>query len=95
MALVRYDATTDRGGRSLRDTANTLRGHFGRYRFSLYLFSGAAVAFGFALHWNWLASAGLLRIVLVLPCALMMFRLSVPKIRFGVDAASERRKLAS
>jgi len=74
MALVQYDATTDRAGRSLRDTVNTLRGHFVRYRFALYLFSGATVALGFALHWNWLASVGLLRIVLVLPCAVMMFR---------------------
>jgi hypothetical protein len=38
MALVQYNATTDRGGRSLRDTVNTLRGHFVRYRFALYFF---------------------------------------------------------
>jgi hypothetical protein len=46
MALVQYDVTTDRIRRSLRDTVNTLRGHFVRYRFALYLFSGAAVASG-------------------------------------------------
>jgi len=74
MALVQYDETTDRGGNLLRDTVNALRGYSVRYRFALYLFSGATVALGFALHWNWLASVGLLRIVLVLPCAVMMFR---------------------
>jgi len=56
MALVQYDATTDRGGRSLRETVNTLRGHFVRYRFALFRFSSATVALRFALHWNWLAS---------------------------------------
>jgi hypothetical protein len=85
MALVQYDATTDKAGSFLRDTVNTLRGHFVRYRFALYLFSSAAVALGFALHWNWLAAAGLLRIVLVLPCALMMFRC----LRHGTHTSSE------
>jgi hypothetical protein len=89
MALVQYDTTTDRGGSSLRDTVNTLRGHFGRYRFALYLFSGAAVALGFALHWNGLAAAGLLRILLVLPCALMMFRC----VRHGPRRSDEETAL--
>jgi hypothetical protein len=52
----------------------TLRGYFVRYRLALYLFSGATVALGLVLHWNWLTAAGLLRVVAVLPCALMMFR---------------------
>jgi hypothetical protein len=71
MALIQYDATTDRGGNSLLDT---LRGYFVRYRLVLYLFSGTAVALGVVLNWTWLAAAGLLRVVAVLPCALMMFR---------------------
>jgi hypothetical protein len=91
MALVQYDVTTDRIRRSLRDTVNTLRGHFVRYRFALYLFSGAAVALGLALHWNWLASVGLLRIVLVLPCALMMFRC----LRHGTRTSSEETAQAN
>jgi len=43
MALVQYDETNDRGGNLLRDTVNALRGYFVRYRFALYLFSGAIV----------------------------------------------------
>jgi hypothetical protein len=81
MALVQYDETTDRGGNLLRDTVNALRGYFVRYRFALYLLSGAAVALGVVLNWNWLTAAGLLRIVLVLPCALMMFRCIRPATR--------------
>jgi hypothetical protein len=71
MALIQYDATTDRGGKSLLDT---LRGYFVRYRLALYLLSAAAVALGVALNWNWLTTAALFRVVAVLPCALMMFR---------------------
>jgi cation transport ATPase len=71
MALIQYDATTERGGKSLLDT---LRGYFVRYRLALYLLSGAAVALGVTLNWNWLTAAALFRVVAVLPCALMMFR---------------------
>jgi hypothetical protein len=71
MALFQYDATTGRGGNSLLDT---LRGYVVRYRMTLYVLSGAAVALGIALNWNWLTAAGLFRLVAVLPCALMMFR---------------------
>ena len=70
MALINYDATIDRGGKSLLDT---LRGYFVRYRLALYLFSGAVVALGVALNWNWLTTAGLLPILAFLPCMLMMF----------------------
>ena len=71
MASSRHDITVGSGTNSLLDT---LRGYFVRYRLALYLFSAAAVALGVVLHWNWLTAAGLLRVVAVLPCALMMFR---------------------
>ena len=87
MALAQYDETTV-SRNLLRDTVNALRGYFVRYRFALYLFSGAVVAAGFALHQNWLATAGLLRIVLVLPCALMMFRC----VRHGTRGSDKETK---
>jgi hypothetical protein len=71
MALIQYDATTERSGRSLLDT---LRGYFVRHRLALYVLSGATVALGVAFNWNWLTAAALFRVVAVLPCALMMFR---------------------
>ncbi len=49
------------------------RSYFVRYRLALYLFSGAVVASGVVLNWNWLRAAGLLPIVAFLPCMLMMF----------------------
>jgi hypothetical protein len=66
MALNLHDITVGGGTNSLLDT---LRGYFVRYRLALCLFSGAAVVLGVVLNWNWLAAAGLLRIVAVLPCA--------------------------
>ena len=71
MALTLHDITVSAGNSSL---LKTLSGYFVRYRLALYLFSGAAVAFGVVLNWNWLTAAGLIRVVAVLPCALMMFR---------------------
>jgi hypothetical protein len=70
MALGHHDATTDADG---NPPCGTLRGYFVRYRLALYLFSGAVVASGVALNWNWLAAAGLLPIVALLPCMVMMF----------------------
>jgi len=61
------------GGRT-NSLLDTLRGYFVRYRLALYLFSAAAAVLGVVLNWNWLTAAGLLRVVAVLPCALMMFR---------------------
>ncbi len=55
----------------------------------LYLFSGAAVALGVVLNWNWLTAAGLLRVVAVLPCALMMFRC----MRHGTRRSDEETAL--
>jgi len=66
-----HDITVGGRANSLLDS---LRGYFVRYRLALYLFSGAAVASGVVLNWNWLTAAGLVRIVAVLPCALMVFR---------------------
>jgi hypothetical protein len=86
MALINYDATIDRGGKSLLDT---LRGYFVRYRIALYLFSVAAVALGVALNWNWLTAPALFRVVAVLPCALMMFRC----MRHGTRRSGEETAL--
>ena len=71
MALSLRDITVGGSWNSLLDT---LRGYFVRYRLALYLSSAAAVVLGVVLNWNWLTAAGLLRVVAVLPCALMMFR---------------------
>jgi hypothetical protein len=68
---------------------DTLRGYFVRYRLALYLFSGAAVALGLVLNWNWLTAAGLVRVVAVLPCALMMFRC----VRHGPRGSAEKTAL--
>jgi hypothetical protein len=78
MALSLREITVNGGSGSLFDT---LRGYFVRYRLALYLFSGAAVVLGVVLNWNWLTAAGLIRIVAVLPCALMMFRCIGPGTR--------------
>jgi hypothetical protein len=86
MALSFRDITVGGGRNSLLDT---LRGYFVRYRLALYLFSGAAVAVGVVLNWNWLTAAGLLRIVAVLPCALMMFRC----VRHGPRGSTEEAAL--
>ena len=70
MVLKHHDATTNSAGRPPR---GTLRSYFVRYRLALYLFSGAVVASGVALNWNWLKAVGLFPIVAFLPCMLMMF----------------------
>jgi len=49
-------------------------GYLVRYRYLVLLAAGALAAAGIALQWHWTTSAGLLRIVAVLPCMLMMFR---------------------
>jgi hypothetical protein len=69
MALIQH-AIARTGVNSLLDT---LRSYLVRYRLALYLLSGAAVVFGVVLNLNWLTAAGLLRVIAVLPCALMMF----------------------
>ncbi len=86
MALSLRDITVGGGWNSLLDT---LRGYFVRYRLALYLSSGAAVALGVVLNWNWLMAAGLFRVVAVLPCALMMFRC----VRHGPRGSGEKAAL--
>jgi hypothetical protein len=76
-------------GGSWNSLLGRLRGYFVRYRLALYLFSAAAVALGVVLNWNWLTAAGLLRVVAVLPCALMMFRC----VRHGPRGAAEENVL--
>ncbi len=71
MTLIHQNATTHRSGDRPR---NTLTGYFARYRFALYLLSGAGIAAGIVLNWHWLAAAGLLPVLLFLPCLVMMFR---------------------
>jgi hypothetical protein len=56
---------------------------------TLYVLSGATVALGIALNWNWLTAAGLFRLVAVLPCALMMFRC----VRHGTRRSNEETAL--
>jgi len=70
MTLIPYDTIADRGGNPL---LNTLTGYLVRYRLPLYLFAGAVAASGVVLNWHWLTIAGLFRIVVFLPCMLMMF----------------------
>jgi len=86
MVLSHHDATTNSDGRPPR---GTLRSYFVRYRLALYLVSAAAVALGVVLNWNWLTAAGLLRVVAVLPCALMMFRC----IRHGTRGSDQETAL--
>jgi hypothetical protein len=88
MALNLHDITVRDLTTSLLDT---LRGYFIRYRLALYLFSAAAVVLGVVLHWNWLMAVGLLRVVAVLPCALMMFSC----IRPGPRSSDEEPALPS
>jgi hypothetical protein len=81
MVLNHHDATTNSDASALR---GTLRSYFVRYRLALYLFSGAVVASGVALNWNWLKAVGLFPIVAFLPCMLMMFICMRHGIR-GID----------
>ncbi len=85
MALSLRDITVGSGWNSLLDT---LRDCFVRYRLALYLSSAAAVVLGVVLNWNWLTAAGLLRVVAVLPCALMMFRCVRPGTRRSDEEAA-------
>ena len=39
----------------------------------LYLLLGVGIVAAVALNWNWLAAAGLLPLVALLPCMMMMF----------------------
>src|SRR5229473_8035754 len=87
MALSHHDATADSG---VNPPRGTLRGYFVRYRLALYLFSGAVVASGVALNWNWLTAAGLLPIVAFLPCMLMMFMC----MRHGTRKSDEETALS-
>jgi hypothetical protein len=86
MASSLHDIGLGGGKISLLDT---LRDYFVRYRLALYLLSAAAVALGVVLGLNWLTTAGLLRIVAVLPCALMMFRC----VRHGLRRSDEETAL--
>jgi hypothetical protein len=90
MALSHHDATTDRVGNLPR---GTLRGYFVRYRLALYLFSGAIVASGVALNWNWLTVGGLLPIVAFLPCMLMMFMCMKHGSKTPTEPAAEAIKM--
>ena len=47
--------------------------HFARHRLVLYLLLGVGIVAAVALNWNWLAAAGLLPLVALLPCMMMMF----------------------
>ena len=87
MALSHHDATNDNGANPPR---GTLRSYFVRHRLALYLFSGAVVASGVALNWDWLTAAGLLPILAFLPCMLMMFMC----MRHGTRKSDEETALS-
>ena len=91
MAISHHDIALGAGKISLLDT---MRSYLVQYLLALYLLSGAAVALGFALNWNWLTAAGFFRVVAVLPCALMMFRCVRHGTR-GSDEATETHPEAS
>ncbi len=85
MTLIQHAIT----GSAVKSLLDTLRAYLVRYRLALYLLSGAAVALDVVLNWNWLAAAGLVRIVATLPCALMMFSC----IRHGTRRSDEEAVL--
>ena len=71
MTLIHQNATPHRSGDRPR---NAPASYFARYRSALYFLSGAGIVAGVVLNWHWLAAAGLLPILLFLPCMVMMFR---------------------
>lgn len=60
--------------------------YFVRHRLSLYVLSGAVVATGIALNWNWLSASGLLSILVFLPCMVMMFMFMFMCMKHGARA---------
>ena len=52
---------------------STVISYFARHRLVLYLLLGVGIVAAVALNWNWLAAAGLLPLVALLPCMMMMF----------------------
>jgi hypothetical protein len=52
---------------------NTVTKYFARHRLVLYLLLGVGIVAAVVLNWNWLAAAGLLQLVALLPCMMMMF----------------------
>jgi hypothetical protein len=52
---------------------NTVTRYFARHHLVLYLLIGVGIVAAVALNWNWLAAAGLLPLVALLPCMMMMF----------------------
>ena len=52
---------------------NTVTRYFARHCLVLYLLLGVGIVAAVALNWNWLAAAGLLPLVALLPCMMMMF----------------------
>jgi hypothetical protein len=51
----------------------TVTRYFARHRLVLYLLFGVGIVAAVVLNWNWLAAAGLLPLVALLPCTMMMF----------------------
>ena len=52
---------------------NTVTRYFARHRLVLYLLIGVVIVAAVVLNWNWLAAAGLLPLVALLPYMMMMF----------------------
>ncbi len=70
MTMLHQSATTRGSGDRPRDT---LSSYFARYRFALYLLSGAVIAAGITLSGSSTAVVKLLPILVFLPCIAMMF----------------------
>lgn len=90
MTLIDHNANTRGSGDRPRDTVTS---YFTRYRLALYLFSGAGVAAGVALNWNWLAAAGFLPVLAFLPCMLMMFMCMKHGAQSPNDPGTESTKI--
>lgn len=52
---------------------NKVTRYFARHHLVLYLLLGVGIVAAVMLNWNWLAAAGLLPLVALLPCTIMMF----------------------
>ncbi len=90
MTSIHHNATTHGSGRRRRDIVTS---YFVRYRLVLYLFSGVGVIAGVALNWNWLAAAGLLPVLVFLPCMLMMFMCMKHGTHLPSDLGTEPTKI--
>jgi len=67
--LPQHKATSADRGRSIPQYSYQ---YFARHRLVLYFLLGVGSSAAAALNWNWLAAAGLLPLVALLPCMMMI-----------------------